>query len=64
MKITTILEIIGVILIFLAVLILIFYFRNQGNICMGNPLEYYQNLSNSVCYCTKIDMNSIHNIKW
>ena len=60
----TLIMIIGFIFMFLAVALLFFYFKSNGVSCINDPLKYYQNISNSVCYCTKLDMNNIHNIKW
>jgi len=56
MEIVDIMMIVGAIFLFLALALVFFYFKSDGNACMSNPLSYYQNLTNSVCYCTELKL--------
>lgn len=56
MEVVDIMMIVGSIFLFLALVLVFFYFKSEGVACMTNPLEYHQNLTNSVCYCTELSM--------
>lgn len=53
MKLLDYLMIIGIILIVLAGIILIFYFKNKGVNCMNDPISYYEAIKNTSCFCFK-----------
>lgn len=51
MKILDYVMIIGIILMLLAGVYLLLYFKNQGISCVNDPIQYYQLTENTSCWC-------------
>lgn len=51
MKLLDYLMIIGIILILIAGVLMVLYFKNEGMKCLVDPITYYQLKEDTSCFC-------------
>ena len=51
MKLLDYLMIMGIIIIILVGIFLLIYVKNQAGMCIESPIDYYETMENTSCWC-------------
>jgi hypothetical protein len=52
METTDLLLIVGLFLIIAVGIVVIIFFKGEGTSCVKNPIQFYEQVQNTTCWCT------------